>query len=104
MSKFTVVREMDDAEIYLVGDKKVMVCWGFSTGSDLGLHNEYDTEVLVAVWEGEDCEVEDLPCLDDNWKSYCGFNFDVEANTECDYDLADYTRKTEDVLGEIFEK
>ena len=103
MSKFTVVREMDDAEIYLVGDKKVMVCWGFSAGSDLGLHNEYDTEVLVAVWDGKDCEVDDLPYLtDDNWESYCGF--DVEADFECGCDWADYTRKTEDVLGEILGK
>lgn len=102
--EFTVVRSIgDDAEIYIVNDKPVMVCWGFSTGSDTGLHNCYDTEVIVATWEGDECSIDDLPYLtDENWNPYEGFDVDPDFENGCDW--ADFERTKNKVLKSLHEQ
>ncbi len=92
--------QKDDAEIYQKGDKYIIFVWGYSTGSDAGIHNKYNTDVLCCVWEGEKCKPEELPKIsDERWKEYTGF--DIEEDEESGYDWDDYAEKVDQILNEI---
>ena len=91
---FEPIRNVGDGEIYQVNNKYYLFVWGFSTGNDLGTHNPFNTDVLVSVWQGEDCKVKELPGLkSDGWILLEGFDID---KTEDDWN--DYGEKVDGVL------
>jgi len=66
MKKWEPVRMESDAEVYNVGGHEVKVIWGWATGSDMGEHNNFNTEVLVKL-DGEDYEGYDVDAGEEPW-------------------------------------
>jgi hypothetical protein len=48
-SKYTLLREESDAQIFRVDGREVKVIYGFSTGSELGCHNSYGSDSTVEI-------------------------------------------------------
>jgi len=96
------LRQEDDCEIYKAGKNYVLAVWGWATGRDIGPHNEFDTQVAVYIWGGEEPDsAEDLPRLNmsDHWTPYKGFNFAEDSDGSPDW--GDYEEKLNDILDEI---
>jgi len=96
------LRQEGDCEIYKAGRNYVLAVWGWATGGDIGPHNEFDTQVAVYIWEGEEPNsAEDLPQLhmSAHWAPYKGFNFAEDSDGSPDW--GDYEEKLNDILDEI---
>lgn len=98
MKTFDWAKQGDDYEIYQVGGKWVMVVWGFARRGETGQQNIYGTDCIVATWEGEPCEVDDLPLLrDKDWMPLQGF--DVAEDEGGGPDWEDYAAKVDEILA-----
>lgn len=99
MNKFEMTRSFDDGEIYSSGNDHYLFVWGYSTGSDTGQHNEYNTNTQLLKWAGDPCNPADLPSLkeSDEWQSEDGFDIKIIEN---EYDWEDYSKKVEEYLSE----
>ncbi len=98
--QYSYIKQESDAEIYDVHGTYYKVVWGYSTGSDTGLHNQFGTDVCVYKWAGEDCAVDELPgVMDSDWEVVEGFDFEVNADGEVDWEA--YADKVDEILAEI---
>jgi len=100
--EYSWLKQESDAEIYRVAGQYYKFVWGYSTGSELGLHNEFDTDVCVYRWAGDDCPVDELPsAMDEEWETVEGF--DVVEDTDGGIDWEDYADKVDKILSELEE-
>ena len=105
--EYAWIKQESDAEIYKVNGQYIKVVWGYSKGNDTGWHNEFDTDVCVYRWTGEDCTVDELPgAMDSDWEAVEGFDFEVDDDGEVDGVLLDsmweaYAKKVDEILAEI---
>ena len=103
MKKYECLKLEGDAEIYKVNGKYIKVVWGYSTGSEAGMHNTFDTNVCVYEWTGEDCTVDELPgAMDSDWKAVVGFDLETRENSY-GIDWEEYAKKVDEILAEIEE-
>ena len=101
MKKYECLKLEGDAEIYKVNGKYIKVVWGYSTGSEAGMHNTFDTNVCVYEWTGEDCTVDELPgAMDSDWKADLGFDLETRENSY-GIDWEEYAKKVDEILAEI---
>lgn len=106
MTNFKMIKQQGDGEIYSNGTQHFMVIWNYSTGSETGLHNSYNTNTAVYKWTGDSTPADELdcsPCLD--WELTDGFDIDV-VDSDADYrdmewDWDDYVKKVNAFLSEI---
>lgn len=104
MKKYECLKLEGDAEIYKVNGRYIKVVWGYSTGSDAGMHNTFDTNVCVYKWTGEDCTVDELPgAMDSDWKAVVGFDLETRENSY-GIDWEEYAKKVDEILAEIEEE
>ena len=104
MKKYECLKLEGDAEIYEVNGEYIKVVWGYSTGSDAGMHNTFDTNVCVYKWTGEDCTVDELPgAMDSDWKAVVGFDLETRENSY-GIDWDEYAKKVDEILAEIEEE
>ena len=104
MKKYECLKLEGDAEIYKVNGKYIKVVWGYSTGSEAGMHNTFDTNVCVYEWTGEDCTVDELPgAMDSDWKAVVGFDLETRENSY-GIDWEEYAKKVDEILAEIEEE
>jgi hypothetical protein len=104
MKKYECLKLEGDAEIYEVNGKYIKVVWGYSTGSEAGMHNTFDTNVCVYEWTGEDCTVDELPgAMDSDWKAVVGFDLETRENSY-GIDWDEYAKKVDEILAEIEEE
>ena len=104
MKKYECLKLEGDAEIYKVNGKYIKVVWGYSTGSEAGMHNTFDTNVCVYKWTGEDCTVDELPgAMDSDWKAVVGFDLETRENSY-GIDWEEYAKKVDEILAEIEEE
>ena len=104
MKKYECLKLEGDAEIYKVNGKYIKVVWGYSTGSEAGIHNTFDTNVCVYEWTGEDCTVDELPgAMDSDWKAVVGFDLETRENSY-GIDWEEYAKKVDEILAEIEEE
>lgn len=77
-----------DSEEYLdmLKGRFIKFVWGYATGSDMGIHNVFNTDVCVFQRAGDD----------DDWEAIAGF--DVATDKEGNVDWEDYQKKVDDVL------
>jgi len=89
VKKYAMVYCSSDSEVYLdlLRGQFIKFVWGYSTGSDTGIHNEFNTDVCVFQRTGDD----------DDWVPVAGFN--VVADDEGNVDWADYEAKVDEVLA-----
>lgn len=87
MKKYAMVYCSSDSEVYLdlLKGRYIKFVWGYATGSDMGIHNVFNTDVCVYERSG-----------DDDWEPIAGF--DVAADKEGNVDWEDYQKKVDDVL------
>lgn len=107
MKKYECLKLEGDAEIYKVNGKYIKVVWGYSTGSEAGMHNTFDTNVCVYEWTGEDCTVDELPgAMDSDWKAVVGFDLSTKENSYGNpgVDWEEYAKKVDEILAEIEEE
>ena len=104
MKKYECLKLEGDAEIYKVNGRYIKVVWGYSTGSEAGMHNTFDTNVCVYEWTGEDCTVDELPgAMDSDWKAVVGFDLETRENSY-GIDWEEYAKKVDEILAEIEEE
>jgi hypothetical protein len=104
MKKYECLKLEGDAEIYKVNGKYIKVVWGYSTGSEAGMHNTFDTNVCVYEWTGEDCTVDELPgAMDSDWKAVVGFDLETREDSY-GIDWEEYAKKVDEILAEIEEE
>ncbi len=106
LKKYNWVKQESDAETYSINGTYYKVVWGYSTGSDTGWHNEFDTNVCVFKWAGEDCTVDELPGITGNdWEAIEGFDLETKENSygNPEVDWEDYAKKVDEILAEIEE-
>ena len=104
MKKYECIKLEGDAEIYEVNGEYIKVVWGYATGSDTGWHNEFDTDVCVYRWTGEECEVDELPgAMDSDWKAVLGFDLSTKENSygNPEVDWEDYAEKVNKILADV---
>ena len=104
MKEYEWIKQESDAEIYEVNGQYIKVVWGYSTGSETGLHNEFDTDVCVYQWTGEECEVDELPgAMDSDWEAIEGFDLKTKENSygNPEVDWEDYAEKVNKILADV---
>jgi hypothetical protein len=107
MKKYECLKLEGDAEIYEINGQYIKVVWGYSTGSEAGMHNTFDTNVCVYKWTGEDCTVDELPgAMDSDWKAVVGFDLSTKENSygNPEVDWEEYAKKVDEILAEIEEE
>lgn len=98
---FAQKKSFDDGEVYSDGKRHMLFVWNFSTDGDVGVQNQYNADVEVSVWEGDEfTEPADLPGLTSGcWRPVTGFN--VDRDYDGGYCWGDYARKVYETLDEI---
>lgn len=79
--KIKLYKDMGDAEVYILEgtDKAVKVEWNFATGSDVGVHNRYNSYAVAELGAiDEDGE------FADEVEDYILFNPDWDEETDSD--------------------
>lgn len=100
IEKYGWIKQGSDYEIYDINGQFIKSVWGFSTDSDTGHHNEFNTEVCVYKWTGEDCTVDELPSgLHGDWEAIDGFDFEDDRKGYADWE--NYADKLDEILAEV---
>lgn len=101
MKEIKMLKSYSDGELYQVDGRYFLVTYGWATGSDTGQHNTLDTEVLISVWTGGECEADKLPALKDSgdWEPVEGFDLERDGEGEVDWNA--YAKEIDEVLTDI---
>jgi len=75
--EFEELRSNGDTQLYRAGKVYALVVNGFSTGNELGVHNQFDTEAIVYYWQGAPRSFNDISMdrKSADWVPYTGFDF-----------------------------
>lgn len=94
---FAVVKSFDDGEAYSDGKSLFLAVWGYATGSDVGIHNAYDTDVAVYEWKSAELPQEVPSLKSDHWEPVTGIDFSLVAEGYPDWD--DYGKMIDEFLA-----
>jgi hypothetical protein len=90
------IKEVSNGEIYSDGKRHFLLTWGWATGSEIGAHNFYNTDILAQEWTGGPCAAGTLTGREDFWENFGGF--DVAPDGEGGLGWDDYAKKIKAAL------
>ena len=93
--------EYDSYDIYSYQNTHIAFSRGFAKGQNLGIHNRFETDVLVLLWEAAENGMPDIN--DSGWTQYSGFNVNhAECDPEHGYDWDEYEDFVDETLKEVY--
>jgi len=102
MKNIFELTEYDSYDIYSYKNTHIAFSRGFAKGGDFGIHNKFNTNVLVLLWESTKNGMQNIN--DPGCTQYSGFDVSpAEGNPENGYDWDEYENIVNKSLNEVYE-